>query len=166
MIVDMDDAVKRLYTVIEGMVHLVRFREDGGVVVLQRAGVGAIIAEASVFSVRYHCAAMAVQNCTLRSYPVHAVRGMLEAKPAASQAYALHMADEVRMARKRAEILALKTVAERLTAWLTWNPGQMPERGAWHHIADEIGVSREALYRELAKRRKSAKLSICRQQLT
>lgn len=153
MIVDMDDAVTRLYMVTNGMVHLVRFREDGGVVVLQRAGVGAILAEASVFSGRYHCAAMAVRACELRSYPLKAVRGLLETKPAASQAYALHLAGEVRAARKRAEILALKTVAERLTAWLTWNQGQMPERGVWHHVADEIGVSREALYRELAKRR-------------
>jgi len=129
MIVDMDDAVSRLYTVTSGMVHLVRFREDGGVAVLQRAGEGAILAEASVFSGRYHCAAMAVQACALRSYPLKAVRNLLETKPAASQAYALHLAAEVRSARKRAEILALKTVSERLTAWLTWNQGQMPERG-------------------------------------
>lgn len=69
MVVDMDDAVTKLYTVTKGMVHLVRFREDGGVAVLQRAGAGAIIAEASVFSNNYHCAAMAVQPSELRSYP-------------------------------------------------------------------------------------------------
>ena len=154
MIVDMDDAVTRLYTVTKGMVHLVRFREDGGVAVLQRAGKGAILAEASVFSNSYHCAAIAVQPSELRSYPLKAVRKILETTPAASQAYALHLASEVRSARKRAEILALKTVAERLTAWLTWNHGLLPTRGAWHHVADEIGISKEALYRELSKRRK------------
>lgn len=152
MIVDMDDEVAQLFAVHEGMVHLVRFREDGGVAVLQRAGAGAVVAEASVFSGRYHCAAMAVRGTVLHAYPLAAVRRLLES-PQAAQAYALHMAAEVRVARKRAEILALKTVAERLSAWLVWNGGEMPARGAWQHVADEISVSREALYRELAKRR-------------
>ncbi len=148
----MDDPVKLLFVVNSGLVNLVRFQEDGGMVVLQRAGPGAILAEASVFSDGYHCAAMAVERSGLMAYPIKAVRALMRDNPDAALAYAHHMAREVREARKRAEILALKTVAERLSAWLVWNKGQLPPKGARHHVADEIGVSREALYRELAKR--------------
>ena len=154
MVVDMDDKVTSLLVVKSGMVHLVRFQENGDMVVLQRAGAGAILAEASVFSDSYHCSAVAVRNVELNAYPLKAVLALFSRAPEATQAYALHLAREVRSARKRAEILALKTVSERLSAWLTWSHGLLPERGAWHHVADEIGISKEALYRELSKRRK------------
>lgn len=153
MVVDMDDAVGGLFVVKSGKVNLVRFQEDGGMVILQRAGPGAIMAEASVFAVGYHCAAVAVQASELQVYPIQAVRALLAENPKAALAYARHLAGEVRESRKRAEILALKTVADRLSAWLVWNNGELPAKGARHHVADEIGVSREALYRELAKRK-------------
>ena len=153
MVVDMEEAVSRFYLVKSGMVHLVRFQEDGGTMVLQRAGPGAILAEASVFAEGYHCAAVAVQASELQVYPIKAVRALLAENPEAALAYARHLAGEVRESRKRAEILALKTVSERLSAWLVWNRGELPPKGARHHVAEEIGVSREALYRELARRR-------------
>lgn len=153
MVVSMDDPVRSLFVVKSGMVHLVRFQEDGGMVVLQRAGPRAIIAEASVFSDDYHCAAVAAKTSELRAYPINAVRALLAKRPEVALAFARYLANEVREARRRAEILALKTVAERLSAWLVWNQGQMPPKGARHHVADEIGVSREALYRELSKRK-------------
>ncbi|MCF6272954.1 MAG: hypothetical protein L3J37_07145 [Rhodobacteraceae bacterium] len=64
------------------------------------------------------------------------------------------LAYALRKSRKRAEILALKTVKPRLEAWLTWNHGLLPAKGAWHHVADEVGISKEALYRELSRRQK------------
>ncbi len=152
MVVAMDDPVSALFVVDSGMVNLVRFQEDGGMVVLQRAGPGAIMAEASVFADGYHCAAVAVQKSSLLTYTIRAVRSILAENPEAALAYARHLAGEVRESRKRAEILALKTVAERLSAWLVWNHGNLPPKGARHYVAEEIGVSREALYRELAKR--------------
>ncbi len=154
MVVDMDEPVNRLYVVERGEVHLVRFQEDGSMVVLQRAGPGAIMAEASVFAQGYHCAAVAVRESRVRAYSIKAVRDVLSNNPDAALAFARHLAAEVREARKRAEILALKTVSERLSAWLVWNKGQLPPKGMRHHLADDIGVSREALYRELALRRK------------
>lgn len=152
MLVELDQTVESLMVVRKGLVHLVRFQTDGSMVVLQRAGVGAIMAEASVFADGYHCAAVAVQEGEAQAYPIEAVRRLLSDNAEAAQAYARHLAGEVREARKRAEILSLKTVSERLSAWLVWNGGQLPPKGARHHLADEIGVSREALYRTLAKR--------------
>lgn len=64
----------------------------------------------------------------------------------------MHLSREVRNARQRAEILSLRTVADRLDAWLAEN-GDMPEKGLWKNVAEEIGASPEALYREIARRR-------------
>lgn len=50
-------------------------------------------------------------------------------------------------------MLSLKTVAERLDAWTAANQGAPPIKGEWKTVAVEMGVSPEALYRELAKRR-------------
>jgi len=47
----------------------------------------------------------------------------------------------------------LKTVAARLDAWLAFHDNQLPPRGKRVEFAREIGVSPEALYRELARRR-------------
>jgi len=40
-----------------------------------------------------------------------------------------------------------------LDAWIAGNGGDFPPRGEWKLIAGQIGVSPEALYREIAKRR-------------
>jgi hypothetical protein len=54
----------------------------------------------------------------------------------------------------RSEIRTLRTVAERLDAWLGVI-GTLPERGSWTALAAELGVSREALYREMRRRRQA-----------
>lgn len=44
----------------------------------------------------------------------------------------------------------MRTVWERLDGWLALH-GELPPRGGWIEIAREIGVTPEALYRELAR---------------
>jgi CRP-like cAMP-binding protein len=70
-----------------------------------------------------------------------------------SNVWSNYLAQELQRSRLRSEILSLKTVAARLEAWIAWNGGNAPEKGEWKLLAGEIGVSPEALYRELAKRR-------------
>jgi len=60
-------------------------------------------------------------------------------------------AREVQAQRARIEILRLRRVSDRLDAWLDLY-GE-PKKGEWIAIADKIGVSPPALYRELAKRK-------------
>jgi hypothetical protein len=55
---------------------------------------------------------------------------------------------------KGAETVSLRTVAQRLDAWLAWNEDRLPGKGEWKAVAEEISVSPEALYRELAARRR------------
>lgn len=149
-----DDDVRVLHLVAEGEVHLVRHLAHGLSLTLHRSGAGSILAEASLFSDRYHCGAVAARPTRTLSVPMTKIREALSAGGEFAVAWARFLAGEVQSARLRAEILALRTVGERLDAWLAANAGRLPPRGEWKTVAAEIAVSPEALYRELARRRK------------
>ena len=88
----------------------------------------------------------------VHSVPVVDFRARLTADPALAERWAAHLALAVQTARLCAEIRTLRTVAERLDAWLG-EGRSLPAKGAWQDLAAELGVSREALYRELSRRR-------------
>ena len=111
------------------------------------------MAEASLYSKRYHCDAVASGSAQLLTFAKTDVHQRLRSAPDFADAWARHLADELQRARLHAEILSLKTVAKRLDAWITWRGGDEPRSGGWKTVASEIGVSPEALYREMAKRR-------------
>ena len=148
-----DDPVRALHLVRDGMVHLVRHREDGGTLMLQRAGRASVLAEASLYAKRYHCDAVCVLTTRTRAISCATLRAALGRDPELAAIWATHLAREVQSTRLRAEILALRTVAQRLDSWIATNDGRLPPKGSWQTIAAEIGTSREALYRELARRR-------------
>jgi len=147
------DRVRSLFLIASGALRLIRALPHGFELTLQRAGPGAILAEASLFSERYHCDATAIEDSVLRVASLRRIRTALRDDPALAAALMHHLAQEVQRARAQAEILSLKTVAERLDAWTTLNDGCPPTKGRWRHVASEIGVTPEALYRELARRR-------------
>ena len=144
--------VTALFVVLEGEVHLIRHQEHGGAIILQRAGPGEILAEASLFSDHYHCDAFTGKGAIVRSISKREPRERLRNEPDFAEAWSAHLAGEVQIMRLRSEILSLKTVASRLDAWLAWH-GELPPKGEWARLAKEIGLSPEALYREIAKRR-------------
>ena len=108
--------------------------------------------EASVYSARYHCDACAETPAVTWAVLRRDLRKRLAENQDVSNSWAEHLAREVQRARLHAEILSLKTVAARLSAWIGWN-ASMPRKGEWSNVALEIGVSPEALYREIARRR-------------
>jgi CRP-like cAMP-binding protein len=148
------DSVKSLYFVRSGIIHLVRHQPDGSPLVLQRAGAGAMLAEASVYSARYHCDANAETAATTWVVRLNDFRRRLAGSPAFAETWARHLAHEVQNARLHSEVLSLKTVTARLDAWHAWH-GALPPKGSWSMVAHEIGVSSEALYREIGRRRKA-----------
>lgn len=145
------DPVHVLHVVRTGTVHLVRHQPNGATAVLQRATEDRILAEASVYSDTYHCDGLAVSPATILLVPVANVKRLLEVDGSFANLWAAYLARELQAARKRAEIMSLKTVKAKLDAWLAWNDGEFPLKGMWKQLADDIGVSREALYREVAK---------------
>ena len=147
------DPVTDLHVVLVGSIHLVRHLSDGSALILQRAGPGSILAEASLYSSRYHCDAVAFGAADTRVYAKASLKKLLLKSSEFSNVWASYLAQELQTSRLRSEILSLRTVSERLDAWITWNGGSFPEKGEWKLVANQIGISPEALYREIAKRR-------------
>jgi CRP-like cAMP-binding protein len=145
--------VRSLFLVASGALRLIRALPHGFELTLQRAGPGAILAEASLFTERYHCDATAIEDSVVRVAPLRRIRAALKDDPVLAAALMRHLAQEVQRARAQAETLSLKTVAARVDAWTTLNDGSPPPKGRWRQVASEIGVTPEALYRELARRR-------------
>lgn len=147
-----EDPVSDLFIVETGRIDLQRHSDSGTVIILQRAGAGDLLAEASLFSTRYHCDAVATAPASVLCIPKQRLRGRLRGDSDFAEAWMQHLGVKIQAMRLRSEILSLKTVAERLDAWLTWH-GEAPAKGEWKRLAQEIGISPEALYRELSNRR-------------
>jgi CRP/FNR family transcriptional regulator, dissimilatory nitrate respiration regulator len=147
------DDVDWLYVVVSGEIQLVRYRETGHQAILQRAGPGQILAEASLLSDCYHCHAVAMTDAVVAPVSRQWLRSQIAADPDLAALWMKHLGREVQKARTRGEILSRRTVREKLDAWLAENGGALPHKGIWRHLADEIAVSPEALYREIARRR-------------
>jgi CRP-like cAMP-binding protein len=146
------DPVRSLFLVASGAMRLVRVLPNGLELTLQHARPGAILAEASLFAERYHCDAVAIEDAVVRIVPLRRLTAALARDGALAHAWAHHLALEVQRARAHAELLSLKRVADRVEAWVALH-GPVPAKGRWRQMASEIGVTPEALYRELARRR-------------
>lgn len=149
-----EEPVRDVFMVQSGRVQLLRHTVEGARLVLQDAGARAVLAEASAYAQSYHCDAIAATTARLAALPRERFIAGMAADHTAAAAWAGTLARSVQSARFRAEIRALPKLADRLDAWLT-ETGAMPERGRWQDVAAELGVTREALYRELTRRRRA-----------
>jgi CRP-like cAMP-binding protein len=146
------EQVSDIFMVRSGRVHLQRHTPHGAQLVLQSAGPYDVIAEASAYSPRYHCDAVATEESVVAGLPKERFLSALAEEPALAESWSALLARSVQAARLRAEIRSLPRVAERLDAWLG-EGNALPERGRWQEVAAELGVTPEALYRELSSRR-------------
>lgn len=147
-----DTAVTEIFLVRSGSVHLVRHTATGARLILQAAEPDDILAEASAYSDVYHCDAVAVTNTVLAALPRSRFLSDLARNPDLAASWAARLARGMQAARQRAEIRTLPKLCDRLDAWLDAG-NVLPEKGAWQDVAADLGVTREALYRELARRR-------------
>jgi CRP/FNR family transcriptional regulator, dissimilatory nitrate respiration regulator len=131
------------------MLRLLGALPHGSQLTTQRAGPGSILAEASLFSARYHCDAVADEQSIVQVVPIRKARAAFAEQPVLAAAWAHHLAQEVHRARTRAEIISLRTVSDRMDAWVALNGDVLRRKGQWRRIASEIGISSEALYREI-----------------
>lgn len=146
------DPPSHIALVRKGLLHLLRSTSAGAAVILQAAGPGDVLAEASAYSPVVHCSAVAARMTIVTLLPMVAFRRRLRDSPDLAEAWSAYLARSVQSARMLAEIRTLRTVAERLDAWLG-EGGVLPAKGFVQDLASEIGVTREALYREVARRR-------------
>lgn len=147
------DSVKFMYLVQKGRMILRRQTASGTTLILQVTKPEAILAEASFYSSHYHCDSIAQLPSLVHVFSKTEFRAQLVENQRLSEVWARSLAMSMQEARYRAEIRTLRTVAERLEAWQSTGR-VVPEKGQWQDVAVEIGVTREALYRELARSRK------------
>lgn len=146
------DEVAFVYRVRSGRIALNRTTPQGTALLLQTARGGDVLAEASAYSATYHCDATALEPAAVEAVSRAEFTRVLSSDRELAEAWERRLAHAVQDARMKSEIRTLRTVAERLDAWLSANGGALPPKGHWQELASELGVSREALYRELARR--------------
>ena len=150
------DQVEWAFLVSDGRLLLQRALQDGGLLTLHTAVSGDLVAEASLFADRYHCDAVTEIATTVSMIPKTKLVAHLvnvgSSNRLSIKAFE-RTAREVQSLRTRIEIMRRRRVADRLEAYLELFG--RPKEGEWVRVADWIGVSPPALYRELAKRRGS-----------
>ncbi|MFO6463429.1 Crp/Fnr family transcriptional regulator [Jannaschia sp. KMU-145] len=146
-----DDPVTTVHLVRDGAVALERPLADGGHLTLHVASAGTLLAEASLFAPRYHCDAVMRIAGTVLSLERGVLMDRLMADPTTTARMLQRAALEIQALRGRVELMRLKRLSDRLDGWLELHGP--PERGGWKAVADGIGVTPAALYRELARRR-------------
>lgn len=144
--------VTSMYLVTMGQVDLVRHTASGTRILLFQAEAGKILAEASAYSEIYHCDGIAAAPSQVLSVPVTTFNARLDQNGALARLWAAQLARGLQAARMNSAIKSLRTVDERLDAWLA-DGRAIPTKGEWQRLAQALGVTREALYRAMAKRR-------------
>lgn len=143
--------VRSMFLVTEGQIDLIRHTQSGLRILLHRAEAGAVLAEASAYSGSYHCDGTATGPVQVRSVALTTFHARLDGSADLAKAWATRLAHGLQGSRLNAAIRSMRTVEERLEAWLAGGK-TLPPKGQWSNLAETLGVTREALYRELAKR--------------
>lgn len=157
------DPATAVFVIEEGRVRLVRVLADGSALILYVAETGDSFAEASLSADRYHCDAVAETDAVVLALPKADLLAALSADPAECLALALALAGQVRDLRARLELRNIRSATERVLAWLrlhaSGSPLSVSMHRSWTQIADELGLTREAMYRALARLERQQRIS-------
>src|SRR5262245_29475341 len=149
------DKVNAIYFIEVGRLRLERRTFDGRRLILGTTPANQFFVEAALFSEIYHCDAVASEPSRVRVYPKTAVLTALNTDPASALAFLKLVSRQIIDLRQQLELMTVRSAAERLLLYLDFNAGpdgrtvRLP--GALQDIASELGLTREALYRTLAK---------------
>jgi len=146
------ERLRSVFLLLAGQVALSRHLRDGKELVLHRAQGPCILAEASLYAEHYHCDAVVLTTCEVRKVTKSSFLSRLKEDADMAAGWSAHLAHRLQSARQFSEIMRMKKVSERLDAWLDLHGGKLPPKGQWKGVAAQIGVSAEALYRELGIR--------------
>lgn len=90
----------------------------------------------------------------MRIYPKAAVLNALRTDQASALSFLMHVAHEVIVLRQQLEVMKVRSANDRVMLYLDFNAGPggrtVNLQGQLQHIASELGLTREALYRTLA----------------
>jgi CRP/FNR family transcriptional regulator, dissimilatory nitrate respiration regulator len=154
------DAPTAMFAVLEGEVRLVRLSAQGAMIVFQRAPNG-FLAEASLNQPAYHCDAIAMRVSRVATIPRPVFRQAL-ADERFGEFWLNHLGRELRRVRAQVERVNFRAASDRIAHYIE-TEGTNGEvtltqtRKAW---AEELGLSHEALYRQLRAMTTAGKLRI------
>lgn len=154
MVFQQGDPASAIYVVEVGRIRLSRMSADGVPLILYVAGAGESFAEASLSAMHYHCDAIAETGSVVLALPKSDLLGLMTTDPAQALPFALALATQVRDLRTKLELRNVRSAKERVLAWLrlhaTGDPPRVSLNRSWTLIAEELGLTREAVYRVLA----------------
>jgi CRP/FNR family transcriptional regulator, dissimilatory nitrate respiration regulator len=146
------DEVTALFFIEEGRLRLERTTAEGTVIVLHDARAGELFAEAALFSDTYHCNAVALKRSRVRvGDKARVLAGFKQDESA--RALVAFMAGQLQRLRGRLELRNIRSAQERLLLFLESQAnaaGEVILHGELQQIAEELGLTREALYRALS----------------
>lgn len=148
------DAARAVYYLLDGEVHLLRNGPDGGTVILHRALPRGFFAEASLNAERYHCTALCVRASRVLVLPRNVLRRQLEQDSDFALDWVSGLCTELRRQRSTVERLQLRGAEARVRHYLLTEgdaAGGLELRCTVSHWADLLGLTRETLYRTLAR---------------
>lgn len=147
------DASFGLFRLVTGCIALSRVTPGGDEVPMHVVRAGELFAEASLFSERYHCDAVASETCEVWVYPKGKLIRALRQDGDALWKFTAELAQRVQGLRARIEVGRIRSAPERVLQAMRlrcdakgiWKPDTTLKR-----FAEEIGLTHEALYRALA----------------
>ncbi|MDP2823275.1 MAG: Crp/Fnr family transcriptional regulator [Sulfuritalea sp.] len=155
-----DDALFRrgqralgIFFLVSGRLRMQRVTPDGGTVTLHVARAGEMFAEASLFSDRYHCDAIADADCEIGLYPKNELVARFRDDPSGLWGFAATLARQIQQIRGRYELKQIRSAPERVLQFLRLRcdaAGAYRPDGPLKVMAAELGLTHEALYRALA----------------
>lgn len=140
------------YYVEKGKLRLERNTADGKLVILHEASAGQTIAEASLFSERYRCTAIAEVNSELKVFNKSQIISALKNDPKALMELLGTFANQVQELRDLNEIKNINSARDRILAFFALivdEKGMIDMQPSIKNLAQKIGIAHETFYRVL-----------------
>jgi CRP-like cAMP-binding protein len=150
-----DDRSRGCYFLERGEMHLLRWSLDGRETIIHIARAGETFAEASLFSARYHCDAVAAADSSGLLLRKANIDRLFRVDAGFARQLTARFARQVQSLRRRIEIASIRSAEERVLAAL--GEYENPASSTFENLpplktlAAQIGLSHEALYRSIAR---------------
>jgi len=147
------DPVYGIFRLVSGRVRMLRTTVGGAQALMHAVRPNETFAEAALFSARYHCDAVADVDSEVLVYERVALAKRLRAEPDALWTFAGELARDVQALRTRIELKRTRSAADRVLQFLRLRAdpeGGYALEGTLKQLAEELGMTHEALYRTLA----------------
>jgi CRP-like cAMP-binding protein len=147
------DPADHMFAVRSGLIQVRRFTAAGRDVLMAQAGAGETLAEASLDCEEYGCSAIAARPSVVARVERRAVLERLRDDPEFAVALASALADQLRRERERIELWSARRARDRLLQHIAARSddnGLLAVATTLKDLASELGLTHEALYRELA----------------